>query len=77
MTKTRDGLRIPRLITLLQSWGIEIREGTNHPYIANYKEMRPCPIAKSTDAKTMLNPWLCQALDKNRKELYQTLKHYC
>lgn len=77
MTKTRDGLSIPRIIRLLQNWDIEIRNGTNHPYIARYPNMRPCPIAESTDAERMLSPWLSQALNRPKKEVYLEMRAYC
>jgi len=77
MAKTRDGLKIPKLVKMLENWGITIREGTNHPYIAKYENMRPCPIARSTDAERMLAPWVSQALNLNRKEVYSKMRNYC
>ena len=77
MAKTRDGLKIPKIVRLLQGWQIEIRDGTNHPYIARYPNMRPCPIAESTDGEKMLSPWLSQALNRPKREIYAELKTYC
>ncbi|MFA6023355.1 MAG: hypothetical protein WC781_04675 [Candidatus Pacearchaeota archaeon] len=77
MAKTIDGLRIPRLVNLLQDWGISIRQGTNHPYIANYGTMRPCPIAESTDAERMVSPWVAQALGRRKFEVYQEMRQNC
>jgi hypothetical protein len=76
-TRTRDGLSISRIVKILGGWGVDVRDGTKHPHIANYDGMRPCPIASSTDAERMLSPWLSQALGRNRREIYQELRQYC
>ena len=74
--KTRDGINILGIVRLLgQLSGISIRQGNSHPYIAIRDGMRPCPIATSTDAKTMLVPWIAQATGySNRQSIYSSLK---
>ncbi|MEK6942866.1 MAG: hypothetical protein AABX00_02280 [Nanoarchaeota archaeon] len=73
--RTNDGIRISDIIRLLsQLPGINIRQGSNHPYIAIRDGMRPCPIAASTNAKTMLVPWIAQATGYNRQSIYSSLR---
>ena len=75
--KTRDGLRIKEIVNLLQDWGIDVKEGTKHDYVAYHGTMRPCPIAASTDAKRMLSPWLSRALGMGTHNVYKQLQHNC
>ena len=74
--KTIDGLRIEQIARMMLNVpGIEIRRGTNHPFIAVKAGLRPCPIATSTHAKRMIVPWLAQATGYNdRKCIYDSLK---
>tara|TARA_Y100000310_G_C20643206_1_gene795111 strand:- start:1231 stop:1488 length:258 start_codon:yes stop_codon:yes gene_type:complete len=60
--RTRDGIRLNNIIRCLRGFeGINIRPGRNHNYIANMQGFaRPCPIASSTNARTMIVPWLRQ-----------------
>ena len=74
--KTRDGIRISEIVKLLnQLPGVGIRQGNNHPFIAIRDGLRPCPIAASTDAKTMLVPWIAQATGYNRQSIYSSLRN--
>lgn len=73
--KTRDGISIDKVIRMVQNIGVSIRNGTNHHYILNYENLRPCPVAQSTNAKTMLVPWLKQILEYGNKDIYQALKN--
>ena len=72
--KTRDGIRLEKILKVARAIGATIREGTKHPYILNYEGLRPCPVATSTDAKRMVAPWLALATDYTRKEAYQALR---
>jgi len=73
--KTRDGINLSTIVRMLsQISGINIRQGTNHPYIAVYDGLRPCPIAASTDAKRMLVPWIESATGYERRQIYSSLK---
>jgi len=72
--KTQDGLSLKDILKVALQAGLEVRQGTKHPYNLSYRGMRPCPIATSTHAKRMLVPWMAQALGRDREELYQALK---
>ena len=74
--KTTDGLPISLLVKLLnQIPGVTIRPGTNHPYVANFDGLRPCPIAASTDAKRMVVPWVAQITGyTNKTSIYESLR---
>jgi hypothetical protein len=78
MAKTRDGIKITDILSAVRAVeGISIRQGTKHPYMLLYGQMRPCPIAESTDVKHMVLPWLKQidALRSYDKQtIYQGLK---
>lgn len=73
--KTIDGIRIPDIIKLLgELEAVSVRSGTNHPYIAESANIRPCPIATSTHAKQMLVPWIEKTTGYDRKKIYQSLQ---
>ena len=73
--RTRDGIRISKIIQAVQGIGdLEVRKGTKHLYILNYGNLIPCPVEKSTSARTMLVPWLKQATGFNRETIYQALR---
>lgn len=73
--KTIDGLRIEQIARMMLNIpGIEIRKGTNHPFVAIKSGLRPCPIATSTNAKKMIVPWLAQATGYNRNCIYDSLR---
>lgn len=77
-TKTRDGLKLRKVLSALEKLsGVQIRHGNNHPYIA-IRQGYPvlCPVASSTDAKRMIVPWIKQAMGyQNSQEIYQALKN--
>ena len=59
--KTRDGIKLTQILSALEEiTELTIRQGTKHPYMLGYKQLRPCPLAESTDTKHMLIPWLKQ-----------------
>lgn len=72
--KTRDGLRLTDIARVATEIGARLREGTNHPYILNYKGLRACPLAASTNAERMVAPWLAHASGKSKLEAYQAMK---
>ena len=73
--KTSDGISISAIVKFLgQLPNIGIKQGSNHPYLATKDGMRPCPIATSTNAKTMLVPWVAQATGYDKKSVYSSLK---
>jgi len=72
--KTIDGIRLRDLARVATQIGAEVREGTNHPYILTYQNLRPCPIASSTHAERMVTPWIMQATGRNKREVYRALK---
>tara|TARA_Y100000310_G_scaffold191612_1_gene191561 strand:+ start:3618 stop:3875 length:258 start_codon:yes stop_codon:yes gene_type:complete len=75
MAKTRDGLRINKIMNLVDTIeGVSTRHGSNHSTILQYRGMRPCPVAKSTDARRMLVPWLRDVTGYNSVDIYQSLK---
>jgi hypothetical protein len=72
--KTRDGLSLADILKAAMQAGIGIREGGKHPYALEYPNMRPCPIATSTDAKRMVVPWIAEAIGRGRSEIYTALR---
>ncbi len=73
--KTRDGIKLTQIVKLLaQLPGVEIRAGTNHPFIAKITGHRPCPLATSTDAKKMVTPWVAEATGMSRDRIYTSLR---
>ena len=72
--KTTDGIRLSDCARVSSQAGIEIRQGTNHPYILNSPNQRPCPLASSTNARTMLAPWLARATGRKAYEVYAALR---
>ena len=76
-TKTRDGLKLSTLLKALKQLpGITVREGTNHPTIAQKMGYpQPCPIATSTDARRMVVPWVMRVTNyDNAREVYESLR---
>jgi hypothetical protein len=75
MAKTVDGIRLETIIRMMAEIpGICTKEGSKHKYMLNYESMRPCPIAESTNAKTMVVPWLKKATGYSREHIYTSLK---
>jgi hypothetical protein len=72
--KTRDGLKIRDVVRTALQAGAKLREGNSHLYILNFGQLRPCPIATSTDAGRMVAPWLAQATGRTRQETYMALR---
>jgi hypothetical protein len=73
--ETRDELKIYKVAKAVsQIPGVEIRVGTNHPYIAMYKGLESCPIGKSTHVKRYVLPWINNIGDYNPLKSYADLK---
>ena len=72
--KTRDGIKMSKILKVAEGIGATIRAGTNHPFILNYAGQRPCPVAPSTDAGRMVAPWIASATDCTNQEAYQALR---
>lgn len=77
MAKTRDGLKLGRILYALEQLnGVSVRAGRNHPYVA-FKEGYAvlCPVAESTDARRMIVPWVKQAMGyQDSNNIYKALK---
>ena len=78
MSKTRDGIKLTDILSAVEKIeGVTIRSGTKHPYMLNYGQLRPCPVAESTHARDMILPWLKQIdvlKQYNKQTIYQGLK---
>ena len=72
--RTSDGLGLAKILKFAESVGATVREGTNHPYVLNYDGLRPCPVASSTNARTMIVPWICEIVDYRPERVYQGLR---
>ena len=72
--KTSDGIRHADCLRVAEQAGAAIRYGGRHEYILKYENMRPCPLAASTNARTMLAPWLARATGRDRQEVYEALR---
>ena len=73
--KTRDGIKLRNILKIAREIGAIVREGTNHKYILNYEKLRPCPVAISSDARTMIAPWLSQINNQTPWKNYQALRN--
>ena len=74
-TKTRDGIKLSQVVKMLSKLpGVEIRDGTSHPFVAMAQGMRSCPLATSTDVKRMVVPWIEQITDMSRNDIYNSLR---
>ena len=71
---TSDGIRHSYCLRVAEQAGVRIRDGGGHRYILNYGDMRPCPLAASTNAETMLAPWLARATGRKKREVYEALR---
>ena len=77
MTKrqTRDGIKLTKIIRAAENMiGVTVREGSKHPYVLSYDNMRPCPVAASTNARTMLVPWFKEITGYSNKDIYSSLR---
>ena len=72
--KTRDGVNLMNILKIAVAIGAGVREGTKHPYVLNFADLRPCPVAESSDARRMIAPWIAQATNKNKTEVYQAMR---
>lgn len=72
--KTADGIRQTYCLRVAKQAGAAIRPASSHKYVLNYENMRPCPLGASTNARTMLAPWLARATGRDRNEVYQALR---
>ena len=72
--KTRDGIKLSTIVNMVMELGIAVREGTKHPYILQAPGLRPCPVAESTDARSMLAPWIRNATGYSVRDIYQSLR---
>ena len=73
--KTRDGIKLGNILNIARALGIDIREaGGNHPYVLNFPNLRPCPLASSTDARRMVVPWIRHATGYENNRIYDSLR---
>ncbi len=73
--KTRDGLKLSRVVKMISELpGVEVRDGTSHPFVAMAPGQRACPLATSTDVKKMVVPWIEQITDMSRSDIYDSLR---
>ena len=73
--KTLDGLPLSKILSFVESIGVDVRSGNNHPYVLNYNGMRPCPVASSTNAKRMIVPWIRAITGDKSSEVYKGLRN--
>ncbi|MAH46442.1 hypothetical protein CMI37_11460 [Candidatus Pacearchaeota archaeon] len=73
--KTRDGIKLSKVVKLAQGLGATVRGATKHPFVLNYDGMRPCPVATSTDAKRMVAPWIAEITGCTNQEAYQSMRN--
>ena len=73
--KTQDGIKVSNILNVARALGIDIREsGGNHPHVLNFPNLRPCPIASSTDARRMVVPWIRQATGYDNQTIYESFR---
>ena len=73
--KTRDGIKLSKIVKLARSLGAGVRRGGNHPLVLSYEGMRACPIATSTNARTMVAPWLARITGYTNREAYKAIRN--
>jgi len=71
--KTRDGIKLNKILSAVTKVGVDTRQGTNH-YLLLYKRLRPCPLATSTDTKNMIVPWIQKITNYESGKIYTALK---
>ncbi|MGY4884583.1 MAG: hypothetical protein ACP5NZ_03320 [Nanobdellota archaeon] len=72
--KTRDGIKLEKIVEVAKQLGMVIKEGTKHPYLLIAEGMIPCPVAASTDARRMVVPWMRRVTGYDSGTLYSYLK---
>jgi hypothetical protein len=72
--KTRDGIKLSKIVKLALSLGATVRRGRNHPFVLGYEGVRACPIATSTDARTMAAKWIAGISDYTPLEAYNAIR---
>ena len=76
--KTIDGHKISNLVKLVRKiGGIDIEQGSNHPFLLKTAGHRTCPLATSTHARKMLTPWLAQVTGYQSKQVYAAIQSGC
>lgn len=73
--KTRDGIKLSKIVKLALSLGATVRGGGKHPFVLNYTGMRACPVATSTNARTMVAPWIARAIGYTPTQAYQAIRN--
>lgn len=74
MTKTIDGIILEKVVKVAESLGFSVKYGTKHKYLLLAEGMVPCPVAASTNVKTMVVPWVKRATGYDSNELYSFFK---
>jgi len=73
--KTVDGIKLENILRAATTIdGVKVREGHSHRYLLEYNGYHPCPVAASTNVRTMVVPWLKRVTNYNSNELYASLK---
>ena len=73
--KTIDGIKLSTIVRVVSELDvISIREGAKHPAVLMADGLRPCPVAKSSDARRMISPWLRDATGYDARDIYSALR---
>jgi len=76
MKKTADKIKSTNILRVASQIGASVRNGSGgHFYILNFPNLRPCPIAESTNAERMIAPWIARATGRTNREVYQALRN--
>jgi hypothetical protein len=73
--KTRDGIKLSKIVKLALSLGATVRRGRNHPFVLGYEGVRACPVATSTDARTMVAPWIAGIMGYTPHRAYELIRN--
>jgi hypothetical protein len=68
--KTADGLKFRRVENAWENAGGTVRDGRKHPRMLLYAGLRPIPLAKTTDARRMIAPYLAGIIGTTNMEAY-------
>lgn len=74
--KTRDGIRIGKVVKALDDLGISVVEGSRHALKAVHEGIDPCVIAESTNVRQHVVPWVKKITNGTYEtsQIYMALK---
>ncbi|MDP6527507.1 MAG: hypothetical protein QF858_01335 [Candidatus Pacebacteria bacterium] len=73
--KTRDGIKLSKIVKLARGLGIGVTTRTKHPWALDYAGMdKVCVLATSTHARNMVAPWIARAMGYTPTQAYEMIR---